>query len=222
MFNELKNIPKAWSKAWVSKSFRNQFITSILVFVTVAIYNFHFLRLWQERPGILVNDLVLNHLHPIDFSWPIFFLEYSTIWLVLVFVLPYPDRLIKGIQTFSFVFLARTISIYLLPLEPPRDMIFLNDPLAGVLLHSPDVVVTKDLFFSGHVSALAILFLVSVNRFVKGWTFVVTIIVSFMILFQHVHYSMDVLFAPIASYFCYRLVTYIHRETKLGLELKDA
>lgn len=222
MFSELKNIPAAWSKAWVSKSFRNQLITSVLVFITVAIYNFHFLRLWQDRPGILINDLLLNHLSPIDFSWPIFFIEYTTVWLVFIFVLPYPDRLVKGIQAFSFVFLARTITIYLFPLEPPRDMIFLNDPLAGFFLHRPDSVVTKDLFFSGHISALATLYLVSINKNIKRWSFIATIIVAFMILCQHVHYSMDVFFAPIVSYICYKMVTYIHSQTKYGLELQDA
>lgn len=221
MFTELRQIPEAWSRVWGSRGFRNQLVLSILVFVAVALHNFHYLRLWQERPGILINDLVLNQLPPFDFSWVIFALEYSTILLVFVFVLPYPERLVKGIQIFALVFIARTMCIYLVPLEPPKDMVFLYDPIAELLLHTKDSVVTKDLFFSGHVSALAALMLVSANVYVKRWAALVTFVVGVLIMWQHVHYSMDVVFAPIVSYMSYRLVNYFHTETKYGLQLQD-
>ena len=222
MFSDLKHIPTAWAKAWANRSFRNQLITSILLFILALINNLYYLRIWQDRLGIQINDLVLNHLPPRDFSWAIFMIEYPTVILVALYVLPYPNRLVKGVQTFALIFLARTIAIYLLPLEPPKDMLFLQDPIAGILLHSQDTVVTKDLFFSGHISALAALYLISVNKYVKHWALLATIVVSVLILCQHVHYSMDVAFAPLASYLCYQFVLYIHRETKYGLELKDA
>ncbi len=221
MFNELKQIPVAWSRVWASRSFRNQFIISVLIFVAVALHNFHFLRLWQDRPGILVNDLVLNHLPPIDFSWIIFALEYSTLLLVFVFILPYPERLVKGIQIFALVFIARTMCIYLFPLEPPKDMVFLYDPVAELLLHTRDSVVTKDLFFSGHVSALSALMLISAKVWVRRWAGMATVVVGCLIMWQHVHYSMDVAFAPIVSYVSYKFIHYIHRQTKYGLELQD-
>lgn len=221
MFKELQQIPDAWSRVWASRSFRNQLVLSILVFVAVALHNFHYLRLWQERPGILVNDLVLNQLPPLDFSALIFALEYSTILLVFVFVLPQPERLIKGIQIFALVFIARTMCIYLVPLEPPKDMVFLYDPMAELFLHAKDAVVTKDLFFSGHISALAALMLISGNVWVRRWAGMATVVVSVLIMWQHVHYSMDVAFAPIVSYMAYKLVNYFHTETKYGLELQD-
>lgn len=123
---------------------------------------------------------------------------------------------------FILVLFARTVTIYFVPLEPPHNMILLSDPVASFFLHSSQVFVTKDLFFSGHVSALTLLFLIVTNRYVKAYAFVAMIGVGIMIMWQHVHYSMDVMFAPIVSYGSYKLVSYLHRETKYGLELRDA
>ncbi|MCX6199174.1 MAG: phosphatase PAP2-related protein [Bacteroidetes bacterium] len=222
MTHELHRIPQAWSRAWDSKAFRNQFALSVLFFIGVSLHQFHFLRLWQLRPGIQVNDLILNFLPPHDFSMFIFFFEYSTMLMVFIFLLPLPERLIKGIQMFALILFARTATIYLFPLEPPRDMIFLNDPMATFFLHTKDIVVTKDLFFSGHVSALALLFLLTTDKWLKKYAAIAAVLVSSMIMCQHVHYSMDVLFGALVSYTAYKLVFYFHTQTKYGLELKDA
>lgn len=222
MTHELQRIPQAWSRAWESRSFRNQFALSLLLFIGVSLHQFHFLRLWQLRPGIQVNDLILNFLPPHDFSIPIFFFEYSTMLLVFIFLLPLPERLIKGIQMFALILFARTVTIYLFPLEPPRDMIFLNDPMASFFLHTKDIVVTKDLFFSGHVSAITLLFLVTTDKWLKKYSAAAAVLVGGMILCQHVHYSMDVLFGTLISYAAYKLVFYFHTQTKYGLELEEA
>ncbi|MES2619542.1 MAG: phosphatase PAP2-related protein [Bacteroidota bacterium] len=222
MFAELKYIPEAWSNAWRSRSFRNQLILSLLFCVGVGAHQFHFLRLWQDRSGIQINDVILNLFPPADFSFPIFALEYSSILLVFIFALAAPERLVKGLQMFALIFLARTVSVYLIPLEQPKDMIPLNDPMASLLLHTPDVFVTKDLFFSGHISAIALLMLIATNKYIRGYAFACTIIVGVLIMWQHVHYSIDVLFAPLVSYVAYKFILYIHRETKYGLELAEA
>src|SRR4051812_31963581 len=116
MFSELKYIPEAWRNVRGSKSFRNQLILSLLVFVMANLHNFHCLRLWQNRPGIQINDIVLNFMQPMDFSFPIFCFEYSAMLLAVAFILVYPDRFVKGLQMFSLVVLARTACIYLIAL----------------------------------------------------------------------------------------------------------
>ena len=222
MIHYLQSIPQAWSRAWRSRSFRNQFALTILFFIGVSLHQFHFLRLWQARPGIQVNDFVLNVLAPQDFSFTIFFFEYSTMLMIFLYLLPTPDRLVKGIQMFAITLFARTLSVYLFPLEPPRDMVLLNDPMANLFLHTKDIFVTKDLFFSGHVSAIVLLTLLADNKWMKRYAAVVSVAVAYMILRQHCHYSMDVFIGATVSYITYRFVHYVHKETKYGLELKDA
>jgi len=212
---------EAWSKALSSRSFRNQFFLTLLVFAGVCMHNFHYLRVWQDRPGVQINDLLLNQLPPHNFSLEIFLLEYCTLFIVLIFTIQHPDRLVKGLQMFALVILARTMSIYFFPLEPPRDMIFLDDPMARFFLHTKDTFVTKDLFFSGHISALALLMLISFNKYVKAWALTATVLVGILILWQHVHYSLDVVFAPLASFVSYKVILFIHRESRYGFELQS-
>lgn len=149
-------------------------------------------------------------------------LEYTSLLLVFVLLLTQPERLMKGLQAYGLTLFFRTIAVYFVALEPPRDMIFLNDPMATFFLHTPDTVVTKDLFFSGHVSGLAIFFLMANNRYIKIYVAIATVLVSLFIVWQHVHYSFDVAFAPLAAYVAYRLVYWLDPATRHSTELQDA
>ncbi|HWB63858.1 MAG TPA: phosphatase PAP2-related protein [Chitinophagales bacterium] len=220
MFEELKYIPDSWGTAMRSRNFRNQFVLTLLVFFVSCLCNFHYLRIWQARPGYQINDILLNHLHPYNFSGAIFAIEYSTLLMVVLYALTLPDKFVKGVQMAALLMFARTAAIYFFPLEPPRDMIFLTDPVASVFLHTKDILVTKDLFFSGHISYLALLTFIVGPKYLKMWAATATVLVAAMILDQHVHYSLDVFFAPVVSYTCYKFVLYIHREGRYGLELQ--
>ena len=221
MLTELKHIPDAWKSAFSNRAFRRQLLFSIVLAVVSCTYNFHYLRIFQSRPGTQINDLILNLLPPHNFSTLIFFVEYCTILVVFIFLLAHPETLIKGFQMAAVILIFRTWSVYLFPLEPPRDMLNLHDPFADFFLHSKDVFVTKDLFFSGHISILALLIFVTSNKYIKAIAFAATVVVGSLILWQHVHYTFDVLFAPIAAFTSYKLVTYVHRESRFGLELEE-
>lgn len=222
MKSYLHKLNTEWSVAWAESKFKNQFALTFLGFIAVGLFNLHFLKVWQSRAGIQVNDFVLNHLPPIDFSLPIFIVEYSALLVVLFYVLPNPRLLVRGVQMFALSFVARTITIYLIPLEPPKDIILLNDPIATFLFQTETIYVTKDLFFSGHVSAMFLFLLLVENKTFKNLIFAATITVAVMILWQHVHYTMDVVCAPLVSYVCYKFVNWWHLQTKYGLELKSA
>jgi len=211
----------AWNRALRSRSFRNQFFLTLLVFAAVLMHNFHYLRVWQAREGLQINDLVLNQLPPHDFSLEIFLVEYCTMLMIVIITVQHPERVVTGLQMFSLLILFRTMCIYFFPLEPPRDMIRLDDPFAAFFLHSKDTFVTKDLFFSGHISTLSLLMLICVNKYVKAWALMATIIVGTLILWQHVHYSLDVVFAPLASFICYKVILFIHRERRYGIEMQN-
>jgi hypothetical protein len=67
-----------------------------------------------------------------------------------------------------------------------------------------------------------LLMLIATNKYIKAYAFACIIIVGVLIMWQHVHYSMDVIFAPLVSYVSYKVILYIHRETRYGLELADS
>lgn len=222
MLDELKYIPTAWNNVRGSKSFRNQLIFSVLLFVIAHLHNFYCLRLWQGRAGIQINDMVLNLMQPMDFSLLIFAIEYSAILLGALFVLVYPVQFVRGLQMFALMIFARTFCIYIVALEPPVGMVPLWDPVANLFLHTRETFVTKDLFFSGHIGALSIVMLISLNKYVKAWLITATTTVAILLMWQHVHYSSDVLFAPLASYVAYKIVNYVHRQTQYGLDMEPS
>jgi membrane-associated phospholipid phosphatase len=82
----------------------------------------------------------------------------------------------------------------------------LTDPLTGVFYGNS--VITKDLFFSGHTATLTLIFLCLKKRNDRIIACVATVVVGFLVLVQHVHYTIDVLAAPIFAYAFYRLCKY--------------
>ncbi len=67
-------------------------------------------------------------------------------------------------------------------------------------------MISKDLFFSGHVATVFLLFLASSGWKYKFYFGLAAIVVAILILIQHVHYTIDVLLAPIFSIASYYIV----------------
>lgn len=222
MFTELTYIPTVWKKAWANSNYRYQLLFSVAMLILVGAHQFHFLPLWQMRQGLLLNDVVLGLFQPRDFSSLIFLLEYSTVLLVFVFTLPHPDMMVKGLQMFAICTFVRTITIYLVPLEPPITMVFLKDPMAEFFLHGDGVKVTKDLFISGHTIALVTLALMVRNKYIKVYACASALIVAVLIMWQHVHYSIDVVGAALVAIVTYKMVNYAHAQSKYGIHLQEA
>jgi len=88
------------------------------------------------------------------------------------------------------------------PLEAPPGMIPLDDPLVRLL--GPGKLLTKDLFFSGHTATLFLLGCAVPGRRSRILFFVCTAIVGISVLWQHVHYTIDVLAAPLFAYASFR------------------
>ncbi|MDM8176234.1 phosphatase PAP2-related protein [Olivibacter sp. 47] len=60
-------------------------------------------------------------------------------------------------------------------------------------------------FFSGHTSTMFLIFLCLPNRVDKLLALIATLLVGSMVLIQHVHYSIDVLAAPLFTWCCFWL-----------------
>jgi hypothetical protein len=199
----LKDIKAAWKSAYSSN-----FIIAIFIVIVIALFLIinlpAFFNYIQNRRGMLLEDKLLEILPSFDLSWVIFPIIQLSIILGILQLLNYPDVLITGIIAYLLVTILRMLCIYLVPLEPPQGLVLLNDPLNEALFYGQRVI-TKDLFFSGHISTISILFLTAQNKTAKKIFFFLIFILALMILIQHVHYTIDVIAAPIFTWLSYKI-----------------
>lgn len=194
-----------WKEAWSFTSFRIQSAVTLSILALLGVSIPPFFRYIQSTPGYIINDVILNLLPVQDFSLSIFLLIYSVILLTAINLSTHPILFLKCIQAYCLLVVIRIFCLYMVPLDPERLMIPLDDPFVGRLFYD-GTVITKDLFFSGHVSTMFLFFLAIPFRSLKYFFVVATILVSVFILIQHVHYTIDVVVAPFVSWISYRVV----------------
>jgi hypothetical protein len=114
-----------------------------------------------------------------------------------------PATILLTLQTYVTVNFMRMTSLYLFTLEAPAGTIPLSDHFLALFVYGQPVYV-KDLFFSGHVSTLFIIFLIQERKPFKFILLVATVLVAIMLAWQRVHYSLDILFAPLITWAVYR------------------
>ena len=196
----------SWQQALNQKSFRVHLFVSVVAAVfLISFIPYFFNTILLPKSGILLNDFVLNQLKPRDWSWIIFGFIYISVLLTVFGNYSKPFIILLGIESYIAINLVRMITLYFITLEPPQGIIPLTDPLITKIAYG-DVVYLKDLFFSGHVSTLFLLFLIEENKVKKIMLLTSTIVVAIFIVWQHVHYSVDVLFAPVFAWTIYSLI----------------
>ena len=193
-----------WKDVISNKRHLLQIILSVLIIAGVLWSLTNFLRFIEIRQGIVLPDPLLNRFSPVNLTWLIFGLIYISLILAIIDLVKYPQQFIIIIQSYSLLVLIRMLAMYLMPLNPPADMIPLNDPF--VQYFGTGKLLTKDLFFSGHTATLFLLFLAVQNKKLKAVFLACTVIVALSVLLQHVHYAIDVLAAPFFSYSSYKLI----------------
>ena len=166
-----------------------------------------FFNLIQKRDGPVLNDWVLAAIPPHNVSWAIFTVIWGIGFYALWRGIEKPTIYITYLWTFIFITILRVLAISLVPLDPPKGLIVLTDPLTAVFYGRSTI--TKDLFFSGHTSILFLAFLCLERKWDKILALCGTIIVVCLLLVQHVHYTIDVIAAPIIIYPVYRAVKYM-------------
>ncbi|MDB5273582.1 MAG: hypothetical protein JWO58_1949 [Chitinophagaceae bacterium] len=201
----------SWKEAWQSFSFRVQVTATVCVGLLLVIVVPYFFNYIQTVQGHYLHDVVLSYLPAKNMSWSIFILLYGMIILALTNLFFQPVLLLKGVQAYIVLTVMRACCIYFYPLEPDKNIIPLTDPFVNMFFYSR-LLITKDLFFSGHVSFLFLLYFVLPFPFLKKIALVAALLVALFILLQHVHYTIDVLVAPLAAYIAYCSVTVINRD----------
>ena len=163
---------------------------------------YHFI---QARPGQPLADPLLALLPVHDVSTPTFALIYGGIAATLVYLLPRPQLLLRAFWAYYFLQLLRMGTLWLLPLEPPTMLVVLHDPVMDRIFEVTTQPIVRDLFFSGHTATMMLLVLAGRGTAWRWALGLMTAAVGVLVLVQRVHYSYDVLAAPLFAWSAYWL-----------------
>ena len=162
-----------------------------------------FFDIIERRNGVILDDIILSCLPAVNLSVPIFVVVWSMAALIATRCVQNPYTFTLFVWSFLFLTLSRIITIGLVPLNAPRNLILLKDPLSNSFYRGP--FITKDLFYSGHTSTQFIMFLCLKKRWEKILALCSTVAIGVMVLIQHVHYTIDVVAAPLFAYLVFLL-----------------
>lgn len=194
-----------WQEAWRNPVFKKEFIVSAILLVLIVVSLPPFFEYIEQRNGTHLQDFVLEVLPAFDVSVPTFLIIWTISGLVIIRMIQNPGFALLMLSSFTLLCIARMISIALVPLNPPIDLIILHDPITSLIYGGKDKFMTKDLFFSGHTSNMFLMSLCLPGKKDKYLAFVATIAVGMLVLIQHVHYTIDVLGAFLFTYIIYRI-----------------
>lgn len=214
-----------WKELFSVKSYRNHFVITILIYIFLFKYCRIIVSNLEVRHGKTLLDPLLSLIPPHDISMLTFSLTYIALSTFILTTILHPKAFIVALQAYCLLIIMRTISIYLVPLEPPIGMILLKDPVTIIFMSTPSGgYIVKDLFFSGHVSTVVLFFIVAVNRNVKALLLLLAFLIGTFILVQHVHYTIDIIAAPFFSFLAFKLSVlmnqYIHKEEAAAFLVK--
>ncbi len=192
-----------WSKAWQLKSFRNKTIIALFLVAIILLFLPTFFGLIEKREGIVLQDYVLDAIPPMDVSIPTFIVIWGMVLLVFFRIYQNPKLFLVIAYGFILMCLCRILTISLLPLNPPPGLITLKDPIANIAYGGNGTFITKDLFYSGHTGNMFLFFLCLEAKWDKIIALTASFLIGFLVLIQHIHYSIDVISAFIFTYFLY-------------------
>lgn len=192
-----------WREAWSSGAFRRALIIGAAVALVLITALPRFFQWIEARPGIVLHDPMLARWAPREVSVITFVVLYVTLLIVLVSVAWRPLLLLRGLHAYALLLVLRMISMTLLTLEPPADIIPLVDPVTQPF-YPGRTPFLKDLFFSGHTATLVLMALLAPTRLTRSIAWLGACTVALLILVQHVHWTVDVLVAPFAAWLAWK------------------
>jgi PAP2 superfamily C-terminal len=196
-----------WSAAWKLTSFKWKFWTGMLIFAGILIALPFFFNAIEERNGIRFDDLVLERIPSRNVSFAVFFLIWSSCLILIIRIYRDPMMLLIMLWAYNGVTLFRMACITLISLNPPAGLIPLEDPITNQFYGQH--YITHDLFFSGHTTTVFLIFLCLKKKTDRIYTLIASIVLGILLLVQHVHYTIDVLAAPVFTYALYRFALLI-------------
>lgn len=176
-------------------------IASITLFTKFLVWN-------ERREGVLLNDFIQNKFLPIDFSLLIAILTNGAVLVALSRLLLKPVTTIYVLMTVIISCIIRGLSLYFVVLEPPPNIIPLRDPIMEVLFYDNQVLL-KDLFFSGHTANILLFGMLLQQIKLKRIIITTGFITGILLIIQHVHYTIDVVAAPVFALIVYKISIYL-------------
>jgi hypothetical protein len=197
--SEQRAVVELWKSNWQSSDYRKKLIIGLILISFILLSLPFFYQAIEKRNGISFNDYLLAWLPAYDLSLFIFVVIWSMALLTFSRFRQDPSIFLTFLWGFILINLSRFISIGLFPLNAPADLIPIHDPISNHF-YGPKFI-TKDLFFSGHTAAMFLMFLCLKKKTDKILALIATLFIGIAVLLQHVHYTMDVVMAPVITYF---------------------
>lgn len=196
--NNMQSKQAAWRFAWDIPAFRVKLVSGLLCMAVIIFYLHDFFQFIQSRNGLILHDSILLAIPAKDVSALIFLILYPVSGYLFWKIRKNSKLCITALWGYIFLCLGRMITISLIPLNPPAGLIHLSDPFS--LIFYGDNLITKDLFFSGHTATIVLIGLCLEGKREKYIVFTAAVVLGFLLLVQHIHYTADVIAAPFFSY----------------------
>jgi len=174
-------------------------ITLIVLVFTLTSYA-SFLTGIERRPGFAFTDPLHQLVGPVDLTWPIFLILYGALIAAVGLLVGQPLILFRVLRAYTILVAIRMLCMWMLPLDPPTTMIALSDPIVELFTTDSASTLTRDLFFSGHTATFFLIGAVVPNKIFRRVYYGLGTLIAFMVIVQHVHYTVDVLVAPMAAF----------------------
>lgn len=175
------------------------FLSVFLVFWLFA----RFLKFNETRSGFALYDPILSVLGPYNHNTSIFILTYGLVIFGLFWALQSRIGMLTTNLSICFLIAFRAFTLFIFPLEPPTGILPLQDLFLKNTFYCQEVLL-KDLFFSGHTASVFLLYFLIPKTWVKRVLFIGGFTLGFLLMHQHVHYTIDILAAPVFSWLSYQ------------------
>lgn len=205
-------MPITWKEAVANRKYvllMFVWLVGLVVFVMVLPYFFNNVLL--HKPGPRLNDYAFQLLKPRDWSPVIFVLIFGAPALFLFVNFSSPEKILVIIQCYVVVNFLRLLCLYVFTLETPEGIIPLVDPFLEKVAYGGNAAFTKDLFFSGHTSTLFIVSLAERRTWIKTILVLSTVLIGFLLVWQRVHYTIDVIGALLVTFAVYKGIVALNR-----------
>lgn len=192
------SIQKNWKAAWQVTIYKKYFWIGLILLAIILTAFPYFFNYIETRNGATINDWILNKIPAADVSNWVFGIIWSMALLTIIRCIQSPSIFLVFLWGFIILSLSRMITIIAFPLNPPISLVELIDPISNRFYGSK--FITKDLFYSGHTATQFLMFLCLKQKPDKLLTLISTIAIGALVLVQHIHYTVDVVAAPLFTY----------------------